>query len=356
MTRVRQLESQLLQAVIDQLPLGIVVAESPSGRLTHANRRAAELLGRHVEAESVDEYAAFGLLTTDGRRLDAHDVPLARAILHGAVVNDERVRTDVEGGPRTLSTSAAPIRDGAGTTIAAVFLFDDATARERRERAERDFVANAAHQLQTPLAAIVSAVDVLQAGAKDDPAERERFLSHVSREAERLARLARSLLVLARAQTRDDQPKLEIVPLRPLLRELARGLSPVPGVRVSVRCGHGVAALTDRDLIEHVVSNLAANAVRYTRSGRIALSARATREHAVVEIVDTGPGIPTEERERVFDRFYRAGTHDSEGFGLGLAIVAQALEVLGGSIEVAGEPGRGTTMRVRLPVARLLDR
>src|SRR5581483_1062118 len=102
-----------------------------------------------------------------------------------------------------------------------LIVLDDLTEQERRELAEREFVTNAAHELRTPLTTIIGAVEVLQAGAKDDPPERDRFLRHIEREAERLARLARALLTLARAHAGQERPQVEAVPLAAVLNDVA---------------------------------------------------------------------------------------------------------------------------------------
>jgi Signal transduction histidine kinase len=109
-----------------------------------------------------------------------------------------------------------------------LIVLDDLTEQGRRELAEREFVANAAHELRTPLTTIIGAVEVLQAGAKDDPLERDRFLAHIERESARLARLARALLTLARAHAGQERPRSEPIALRPLLQEVADDLRPRP--------------------------------------------------------------------------------------------------------------------------------
>jgi signal transduction histidine kinase len=227
----------------------------------------------------------------------------------------------------------------------------DVTEQERRERAEREFVANAAHELRTPLTTITGAVEMLDAGAKDVPEERDRFLDHIRAEALRLGRLTRALLVLARAQTREEAPRLSVVELRPLLEEVLGGLQPPAGVELELDCPPGLVALTERDLAGQVVSNLAANAIKHTASGSVRVAARALGRSVRLEVRDTGQGMPSAVRERVFDRFYRAGGRDEDGFGLGLAIVREAVRALGGVVDVETAPGAGTTVRVTLPAA-----
>jgi signal transduction histidine kinase len=265
--------------------------------------------------------------------------------LPGAPVAQARVSRE----ERTYMVVGLPAGSARET---AVLVLTDVSERERRERAEREFVTNAAHELRTPLAAITGAVEVLQAGAKEVPEERDRFLAHIEREAARLGRLTRALLVLARAQTREEAPQLVPVALRPLLEGVAANLHPRAGVEVRVSCPDGLAVLADRDLAEQVLTNLAANAEKYAEQGEIVFAARAVADGSVeVEVRDTGPGMSTETKERVFDRFYRGGRRDADGFGLGLAIARQAVRALGGRIDVESTQGAGTVVRVLLPAA-----
>ena len=251
--------------------------------------------------------------------------------------------------PVVLEVSAAPVRDPRGEIVAAVAAFNDVTAREQRERIEREFIQNAAHQLRTPLAAITSAVAVLQAGASDDPIARAKFLDHIARESDRLARLTRSLLVLARAQTAQEKPELEAIELEPLLRRVGDSLDVAPEVDVEISCRSDLTALANRDLVEEALTNIAGNAAKYTVEGTIALRAAPNgRNTVLVQVVDTGPGIPKAFRARLFDRFARGPVDGSPGFGLGLAIASQAVTAIGGTLDVESELGEGTTVRLTL--------
>jgi signal transduction histidine kinase len=224
--------------------------------------------------------------------------------------------------------------------------------RRRFEQAEREFVTNAAHELRTPLTTIVGAVEQLQAGSKDVPEERERFLAHLERESARLARLVRALLVLARAQTLQEAPRLAQLEVRPLLEEAAAGVRPAQGVRMDVSCPRGLVVIADRDLLEQALSNLVSNAAKYTERGRIDLVARhAGGPSAVIEVRDTGVGMSVAERETATGRFVRGKANGADGFGVGLAIVQQAVTALGGALELDSAPGRGTTARLIFPAA-----
>ena len=234
-----------------------------------------------------------------------------------------------------------------GQIASAVATLQDITSQERLERSEREFVTNAAHELQSPLAAIRSAVDVLQAGAKDT-ADRDLFLEHIEREALRLGRIVRALLTLARVQTGVEEPRVELIDVRPLLERIADTMEPAENVELIVDCPNELAVLTNQELLEQSVSNLVRNAVKHTTEGSIRLSGAPLNAHVEVRVADTGSGIPNEVLPRVFDRFYRANPQE-EGFGLGLAIVNAAVDAMGGELEVESKVGEGTTISMRLP-------
>jgi len=235
--------------------------------------------------------------------------------------------------------------------LEAANLAKDELLRElgRRSRLEREFVTNAAHELRTPVTAIMSAVEVLQGGAKDVPRERDRFLAHVERQCQRLERLAYSLLVLARAQMTHEAPRVEAVQLAPFLREFTRSLAPPDGIAVRIRCGARTAVMANRELLEQALTSVAENALKYAAEGEIVFAARSLGRNGKVrlEVRDTGPGMTDEQRERALQRFYR-GDEEGDGFGLGLAIAAEAVAVLGGDLEISSGPEQGTTVAMTL--------
>ncbi len=196
---------------------------------------------------------------------------------------------------------------------------EDVSARERRERAERDFVTNAAHELQTPLAAITSAVQVLQAGAKDNVVDRDRFLAHVEGRV-RPPRPPRPSL--AGPCPRPDGCRTSATGNRSgrgAFGTVADGLA--PGRKVDVDCAADVAVLANRPLLEQALANLGQNAAKHSQ-GPIVLAGKRSDEAVRIQVRDNGGGISEADRERIFDRFYR-GEAPTDGFGLGLSIAAR---------------------------------
>ncbi|HXR12195.1 MAG TPA: ATP-binding protein, partial [Gaiellaceae bacterium] len=178
----------------------------------------------------------------------------------------------------------------------------------------------------------------------------------IEREAERLARLARALLTLARAHAGQERPRVDPTALEPLLREVADDLRPRDGVAVEIDCAPGLAANVNRDLLEQALRNLGENAARHTPSGRVVLRAYPDGRNVLVEVEDTGIGMSAETQRHAFDRFYRGRDRDPEGFGLGLAIVRQAVRSLDGRIELDSAPGEGTRVRIVLERAQVRER
>jgi signal transduction histidine kinase len=136
----------------------------------------------------------------------------------------------------------------------------------------------------------------------------------------------------------------------PLLEQVAASLPQRDGVRVGVDCPARLAIVGDADLLEQALSSIATNAVQHTETGRITIRGRPEDDLVVIEVADTGAGIPAPDRTRIFERFYRAGDRDG-GFGLGLSIAREAVRTLGGEIELESEQSVGTTVRIKLPSA-----
>lgn len=321
-----------------------------------AERDRLELLldRLHESVLAVDEDLRVQYANASMRRLFPEldpDVPLpdhfgdlpmravARGLFsRGAPVSEARTTTP-DGA--TYAVVGIP---AAGTGLA-VLVLADITRHERQQRAEREFVANASHELRTPVSAIASAVEALELGASEDPVERERFIRLIGRQATRLTRLTSSLLVLARAQTREEGMPLVEIELEPFLEQVAAAAD-VPDVRVE-RNGGGTA-LAQPDVLEQVVTNLVANAVKHAPGAPVVLRAAHHDGEAVIEVTDRGPGISPAAQGRIFDRFYAGGGPERDGFGLGLAIARDSAEAMGGRLELDSHEGVGTTARVIL--------
>ncbi len=285
---------------------------------------------------------AASRLVRNGRPAAALIPSLRRAAERGA---DEIPVLSIDG--RVYGVQARQVR----AEGAVLMVVRDRTEELSRERAEREFVSNAAHELRNPLAGITSAIEVLQGGAKDDPDARERFLSSLAHDAERMTRLMQSLLILARVEAAGERQEAEVVDVSLAAEEALSSVEAPEGIEVHGGVEPDLVAVGDGVLLLQVLIGLLSNACDHTPPPGV-VSLRASRGEGgivTIEVEDTGKGIPAEEQDRVFERFYRGSATDpGEGFGLGLSIAKRMVDVMGGEIGLRSEPGEGTTFWVRL--------
>jgi signal transduction histidine kinase len=327
----------VINAILDQLPIGITVID-PSFRVTRFNQRAEEITGPLVRTPTPLHDWVVDLFHADGTPMSWDDRPSVRALL-GETSRNVVFEIREPGRPAYLvSTSATPIRDDAGAVILAVSVFEDVTERRQREQADRDFVANAAHQIRTPIAAIASAFGALSAGAKNQPETRDRFLEHIEREVARMQQLAESLLALARAERGETPAVLSEIALRPLLQRVIDRSAPKDGVELELTCPEQLTAFTNEALMSEALANVVTNAMQHTAHGTVGLSGSQTADGARIDICDDGPGIPVLDRDRIFERFFRGARPAGNGVGLGLAIAAAATDAAGGVLELVESP------------------
>lgn len=256
--------------------------------------------------------------------------------------------------PRTLALRAFPLADR-GPTGRIVVTLTDITQRRRLEVLRRDFVANASHELKTPVAAVRVLAETLLTALPDDPEAGRRFAERIAREAERLDVLVRDLLDLSRVErgTLDVEP-VDLVGLAKEITGSYADLAEERRVKLRTELQPYVSVRGDRAQLGLLLSNLLDNALRHTPArGTVCVRLDATESRAVIQVSDTGQGIPARELSRVFERFYRvdkARARQTGGTGLGLAIVRHVAEAHGGTVGVDSELGRGSTFTVSLPV------
>jgi len=233
--------------------------------------------------------------------------------------------------------------------------FDEMLERlETSFTSQRQFVADASHELRNPLAVIQTNADVALWDAATPEAVRQR-LEAVRRATERMRRLVDDLLALARLELTAAQR--HEVDLAAVVDEVSDELGPLAtahGLSIEHEAQHGLRVVADRDAVKRALANLLDNAFRYSPPGA-PVHVVAARENgwAVLAVADRGPGLTEEERERVFERFWRsdsARSRESGGAGLGLAIVRRIAESHGGEVAVSSVPGGGSTFELRLPV------
>ena len=201
------------------------------------------------------------------------------------------------------------------------------------------------------MSAISSAIQVLQSGAKDDPEQRDRYLGYIEDATARLERLLDALLVLARAQSGEQEPAISLVPLEPVLLRSLDSVTAPAGVALETEVEPRLAAETNPRLLEQLLANLVANAAKHTDSGSIRIVASRENGRVAIEVRDTGHGLEPANAELIQRELARHDAPELDGLGIGLTIVREAVRALHGEVEIAPRRGGGTTARVVLAAA-----
>lgn len=327
-------ERDEMQALIDCMAEG-VVALTDDARLLRTNRAADELL----RLPDALPYAPVGTLVRH---------PELRKVLEESVVKPVQAREVNMDGRHLLVSSRTLDLGGAVTTLL------DVSEIRRLEQVRRDFVANASHELKTPLTTIRGFAETL---LEEDPPEhfRTQFLGLIRDNTLRLQRLVDDLLDLSRLESGGWVARDGDVMVSDVAAEAWESYADAAVDKdVEFSIDADVEVRADRSGLLQILRNLLENALRHTDAGgRIHVGAALDAEgRVVVEVVDDGEGIPTRALPRIFERFYRADSsraRDFGGTGLGLAIVRHLVGAMGGTVEAESELGRGTTIRLVLP-------
>jgi signal transduction histidine kinase len=257
---------------------------------------------------------------------------------------------------RTIIARAAPTAGGAA--YGAVLVLHDITDLRRADQIRRDFVANVSHELRTPLTAIRGYLEALS-DSDATPEERQSFLDIIGRHAQRMERLVKDLLRLARLDAGQESVDLITCDTRSLADGVVSDLAPAAAARqqlLQVNVASGAEAVrADPAKLHDALRNLVANAITYApEQTTIAVEADPVDGRVAISVSDQGPGIPETDLARVFERFYRVDksrSRDPGGTGLGLAIVKHLVELHGGEVRVENRAGGGARFTMTLPRA-----
>ena len=331
--------SEEFEQITGSMNEGLVLLDE-AGVILSINPAARRLL------DAAENCVGQDLLTVD------RDVALSDALRQAAEQGHSEFRGQRNG--REYQFDVTRIQSE-GRTAGTVLLVFDVTERAFAERNRREFTANVSHELKTPLQGIIGSAELLENGLvkqEDVP----RFIGHIRSEAQRLVTLIGDIIRLSQLDEGEPMPA-EPVEMLALAREAAESLQSAAAARnvtVTVE-GEPVALTGVRRLLYEIVFNLCDNAIKYnTDGGRVQVTVTKENETAAVTVRDTGIGIPPDQQDRVFERFYRVDKSHSKasgGTGLGLSIVKHAVQYHHGAIHLQSEVGKGTEIRVTFPLA-----
>lgn len=337
-------EKTKLETILEELGEAFIVTD-PEARVLRWNQAAARVFGTPAER-------ALGRPVVEATQSHPLDEAFRRAI-----ACNEATTTEVQvlfPQPRILRATVTAV--AAEQPLGAVAVLHDITALRRLEAVRREFVANASHELQTPVTAIRALAEALLAGDREDPALAERFLKDLVSQSERLGALVRDLLELAALESGPWPIEREDVSVSEAAQQVvsqAGALAAHHQVSVALEASPDLLVRADRAALHRILANLLDNAIKYTPAGgRVGISAAEENGRVAIAVWDTGIGIPEAALSRVFERFYRvdkARSRELGGTGLGLSIVKHLIELLDGEVRVESKLGQGSRFTVFLP-------
>lgn len=348
MQQITQNESQM-KGLIDHLVIGVMQLDQ---------NRAIQLINPAME-DIFDESAEhlIGHQYAEASKSYGLTRMIEKAYRKNKSQNEEiYVYAPIE---RILDANVVPIpnKNSDGTDV--IVLLYDITEIRRLEKIKSDFVANASHELKTPVTALKGFSETLLEGAKDDPVLLQQFLEIMNTESSRLDILIRDILQLSKLEQNQELITLEALDLGQTITSIFKTMKPLTSEKnIQMQLKAPTDKLTmnsNKSRVQQILINLITNAIAYSKKdGTIEVTIYTEQnEHAVIEVTDDGIGIPTDELPRIFERFYRvdkARSRNSGGTGLGLSIVKYLVESFQGEIEVESRLGIGTTFRVKLPL------
>ena len=342
-TRIEELETERrhLRAVVSSMGEGVLVTDS-EGFVWLANSAFNEIF--EIRGE------------TSGRSpLELTRQTQLEDLIISTLVKGLGSTTEIElqGLPsRHVALASTPLGEGLGAVVVA----RDITDLVRLTQVRRDFIANISHELKTPLAAIRGYTETLRDGAMDEPEASHRFLGRILQQCSRLQTLLEDLLTLSRLENLEGQLEPQPVDLQRILDDCLETLAPKISERqidLDVNLTPLPRQTGDPEALQRLFINLLENAIKYNRTGgRVAVELSPNAGEVVLQVNDTGIGIPATSIDRVFERFYRVDkgrSRDEGGTGLGLAIVKHVAQLHGGYVEVESHLGEGSSFRVHLP-------
>ena len=258
-------------------------------------------------------------------------------------------------GSREYQVDISRIESG-GETVGAVLLAFDITEQQNAQRNRREFTANVSHELKTPLQGIIGSAELIENGMVK-PEDMPRFIGHIRKEASRLVTLIEDIIRLSQLDEGRQMPseQVDLFELAEEVRSVLEGACEAKNINMKLM-GEHVSIDGVKRLLYEIIYNLCDNAVKYNNEGGIAdIDISSDEKNAYITVRDSGIGIPQDQQERVFERFYRVDkshSKESGGTGLGLSIVKHAVSYHNGTVSMKSEPGNGTEIRVSIPLSK----
>jgi PAS domain S-box-containing protein len=356
---VEQAYRQLLEAVVNEMPVGVIVADAPSGRIVIDNAEMNRIMhGSAAVATAGGDVRTYRGFHGDGRPYKPEEWPLTRSAAQGETIREEELDVERDDGTRaSIAVSSMPIRAEDGTIVAAVATVIDITNRREAEHLRDAFIGVLSHELRTPITSIYGGSKVLLREEPEyDETIRKGILQDLADESERLNRMVENLLVLARVERGVPLGGQEPILLQRLLpRIVAAEGRQWPSVDLRLVVPERVPTVAgDESYVDQVMRNLISNAGKYgPPTGVVTVEVRVPddREEVDVAVIDQGEGIDESETGKFFELFFRSAavSHKTAGSGIGLFVSRHLVEGMGGRMWARGRAEGGSEFGFSLP-------
>ena len=333
-------EKSKLEAIINYMEDGLI-AINAEGRIIHSNPKAIKML-------------------SNGDQFDDDVIGDLLSIYNSGRIDSDVGSKNISAKGRVLKVNFAPFLDEDSKRVGIIFVLQDITDAERLENMRREFVANVSHELKTPITSIKSYTETILDGRVDDLEIQKTFLEVVNTEADRMSRLVSDLLELSNFDSQSVKLKKQLYTMDDIIDNCILKIKVTADQKKQTIIKHyhhpSIQAYLDKDKIEQVVLNILSNAIKYSsEAGNIDIELRPGEKPGEFDLVviDSGMGIPEEDLERIFERFYRVDKARSRalgGTGLGLSIAKEIIEAHEGSIRIESEYNYGTKVTITLPL------
>jgi two-component system, OmpR family, phosphate regulon sensor histidine kinase PhoR len=290
-------------------------------------------------------------------------MPAIADALQGVTQSGEPAAVDIRNpdGKKTLQILMSAVHDEEENTDGAIMLISDVTEIRLAEQIRSEFVANASHELKTPLTSIKGFSELIDTGIINDPEKAHGYLEHIRTETERMIGLIGDILKLSELEATSHDTGMVQLSMKLIAQKVCGSLyNQINMKNVSVKVTGDIGSMeANPDHMEQMLLNLVDNAVKYNKpGGSVTVEVTQSEETVSVKVSDTGVGIPKESQQRVFERFYRVDKSRSRklgGTGLGLSIVKHIVGLYNGKIKLESETGQGTSIEIILPVSNETD-
>ncbi|MFJ1627450.1 two-component system histidine kinase PnpS [Marinilactibacillus psychrotolerans] len=346
MQEIKQNDKRLRE-LINHLVIGVMLIDE-NRQITMVNPIMNEILEENLYGKIghsyLEVFKSFGLnqlieVAYEKQELQNREIAL--------LIQDEKI----------VDVNIVPIPGRMKNTTNYIVLLYDITEIRRLEKVRTDFVANASHELRTPITALKGFSETLLDGALEDREVLIEFLEIMLKESSRLDLMVQDILQLSKLEQKQIRLNVEAIEAKVIVKEVFQILqqkAELKNIELSIEYDEPVYLEVDHDQLKQIILNLVGNAVSYTpENGIVKVELGYDNQEAVIKVVDNGIGIPQEEQSRVFERFYRvdkARSRNAGGTGLGLSIVKYLVENLNGFIELNSELGKGTSFEIHLPI------